>query len=122
MWPGIRPATGWIAYLTSAPLLYNHNSDDVLGVVEKSWIEGRRGYVTVRLGKHERGEDILGLINDGILKNVSVGYSITKTEKEERKKNDDKEYTYNKSYTSYFDRPITYTDETKKEIFLDKVM
>jgi hypothetical protein len=37
-------------------------------------------------------------------------------------KNKDKEYTYNKSYTSYFDRPITYTDETKKEIFLNKIM
>ena len=78
--------------MASAPLLYNHNSDDVLGVVRKSWIEGRRGYVTVRLGKHERGEEILGLINDGILRNVSVGYSISKTEKEERKKDDDKEY------------------------------
>ena len=30
---------------------------------------------------------------------------------------------YNKcGYTSYFDRPITYTDESKKEIFLNKVM
>lgn len=37
-------------------------------------------------------------------------------------KNDVKEYTYNKSYTSYFDRPITYTDESKKEIFLNKIM
>ena len=37
-------------------------------------------------------------------------------------KNDDKEYTYNKSYTSYFDRPITYPDDSKKEIFLNKVM
>jgi len=35
---------------------------------------------------------------------------------------DNKKHTYNKSYTSYFDRPITYTDETKKEIFLNKVM
>ena len=56
----------------SAPLLYNHNSEDILGVVEKSWIKDKRGYVTVRLGKHERGEEILNLINDGILKNVSV--------------------------------------------------
>ena len=78
--------------MASAPLLYNHNPDDVLGVVEKSWIDKKRGYVTVRLGKHERGEEILGLINDGILRNVSVGYSISKTEKEERKKDDDKEY------------------------------
>jgi len=37
-------------------------------------------------------------------------------------KNNDKEYTYNKNYTSYFDRPITYTDESKKEIFLNKIM
>ena len=78
--------------MASAPLLYNHNPDDVLGVVEKSWIDKKRGYVTVRLGKLERGEEILGLINDGILRNVSVGYSISKTEKEERKKDDDKEY------------------------------
>jgi hypothetical protein len=33
-----------------------------------------------------------------------------------------KKDTYNKSYTSYFDRPITYTDESKKEKFLDKIM
>ena len=80
--------------MASAPLLYNHNSDDVLGVVEKSWVENKRGYVTVRLGKHERGEEVLGLINDGILRNVSVGYSVMETEKEERRKDDkdDKEY------------------------------
>lgn len=30
--------------------------------------------------------------------------------------------TYNKSYTSYFDRPITYTDENEKQNFLDKIM
>ena len=76
----------------SAPLLYNHNSEDILGVVEKSWIKDKRGYVTVRLGKHERGEEILNLINDGILKNVSVGYSVTKTQEEERKDEPDKNY------------------------------
>ena len=77
---------------SSAPLLYNHNSDDVLGVVETSWIKDKRGYVTVRLGKHERGEEILGLINDGILKNVSVGYSITKTQEEKRESDPDKNF------------------------------
>jgi len=76
----------------SAPLLYNHNSEDILGVVEKSWIKDKRGYVTVRLGKHERGEEILNLINDGILKNVSVGYSVTKTQEEERKDEPNKNY------------------------------
>lgn len=37
-------------------------------------------------------------------------------------KNDNKEYTYDKSYTSYFNRPITYTDENEKQKFLDKIM
>ncbi|SKY61437.1 Uncharacterised protein [Mycobacteroides abscessus subsp. abscessus] len=26
MWPGIRPATGWIAYLTSTPLSSNRSA------------------------------------------------------------------------------------------------
>lgn len=39
-------------------------------------------------------------------------------------KNDNKKHTYNKSYTSYFDRPITYPYENEKlkEIFLNKVL
>ena len=60
-----------------APLLFNHNMDDIVGVVEKAWMgEDKRGYARVRLAKTERAEEIKALIEDGILRNVSFGYRI----------------------------------------------
>jgi HK97 family phage major capsid protein len=61
-----------------APLLWNHNPDQVLGVVERGWIDGekRRGMVAVRFSRSAFAEEKLADIRDGILRNVSVGYSI----------------------------------------------
>jgi hypothetical protein len=61
---------------SSAPLLFNHDRNDLLGVVEKAWIEDKRGYATVRFGKDERGDWALMQARDKILKNVSVQYEI----------------------------------------------
>lgn len=59
------------------PMLFNHNIDDVVGVVEKASIgSDRRGYATVRFAKSARGEEVFGLVQDGILANVSVAYRI----------------------------------------------
>lgn len=66
-----------------APLLFNHNIDDVIGVVESAWIGGdRRGYATVRLAKTPRADEVLGMIRDEILRNVSFMYRIHKAEEE----------------------------------------
>ena len=61
-----------------APLLWNHNPDQVLGVVERGWIDGekKRGMVSVRFSRSAFAEEKLADIRDGILRNVSVGYSI----------------------------------------------
>ena len=61
-----------------APLLWNHNPDQVLGVVERGWIDGekKRGMVAVRFSRSPFAEEKLADIRDGILRNVSVGYSI----------------------------------------------
>ena len=61
-----------------APLLWNHNPDQVLGVVERGWIDGekKRGMVAVRFSRSAFAEEKLADIRDGILRNVSVGYSI----------------------------------------------
>jgi HK97 family phage major capsid protein len=61
-----------------APLLWNHNPDQVLGVVERGWLddERRRGMVSVRFSRSAFAEEKLADIRDGILRNVSVGYSI----------------------------------------------
>lgn len=62
-----------------APLLWNHDPDRVLGVVERGWIdeEKKRGMVSVRFSRSAFAEEKLADIRDGILRNVSVGYSIT---------------------------------------------
>ena len=61
----------------SAPLLFNHDSDEVIGVVELAEIGAdRKGRAVVRFSKNESGESVFRDIQDGILKNVSVGYLI----------------------------------------------
>lgn len=66
----------------SAPLLFNHNPDRVIGVVERAYIDGkrRRGYARVRFSRNDFAQEILGDVRDGILRNVSFGYSIDKME------------------------------------------
>lgn len=60
----------------SAPLLFNHNMDEIRGVVEKAWLKDGRGWCRVRFAKTEDAEEALGMVQDGILRNVSFGYRI----------------------------------------------
>ena len=68
-----------------APLLWNHNPDQVLGVVERSWIdvEKRRGYAKVRFSKEEFADSKFRDIKDGIIRNISFGYMIKDSEQKE---------------------------------------
>lgn len=59
-----------------APLLFNHDPNKVIGVVERSWVEGQRGYATVRFSRNSFAQEVMGDVQDGILRGVSVGYSI----------------------------------------------
>ena len=72
----------------SAPLLFNHDPDRVIGVVERAYIDEkkRRGYTQVRFSRNEFAQEVLSDVKDGILRNVSFGYSIDKME--ERKGGD----------------------------------
>ena len=65
-----------------APLLFNHDVDRVIGVVERAYIDDkrRRGYARVRFSKNEFAQQVLADVKDGILRNVSFGYSIDKME------------------------------------------
>ena len=60
----------------SAPLLFNHDRDVVIGVVEFAKIENRRGLAVVRFGNSEKAKEVFSDVADGIMKNVSVGYQI----------------------------------------------
>ena len=59
-----------------ANLLFNHNYDDVLGVVEKAWGEGNKGQCVVRFAKTPRADEVMGMVADGILRNVSFAYEV----------------------------------------------
>jgi HK97 family phage major capsid protein len=67
------------------PLLFNHNRDYLLGIVEKIEIKGGRGLATVRFGKDERGEWAMKQADDGILCNVSFMYRVFKFEEDTEK-------------------------------------
>ena len=68
-----------------APLLFNHDADRVIGVVERAYLneEKRKGYARVRFSRNEFAQEVLSDVKDGILRNVSFGYSIDKMEERE---------------------------------------
>lgn len=57
-------------------LLYNHNTDEIIGVVERAWMSDSRGFARVRFAKTARADEIFGMVQDGIMRNVSFGYRI----------------------------------------------
>lgn len=67
-----------------APLLASHDVYDLnsqLGVVERAWIEGGKGYAEVRFpveGISEDADRVFKLVQDKIIRNVSVGYRVDK--------------------------------------------
>jgi HK97 family phage major capsid protein/HK97 family phage prohead protease len=65
-----------------APLLFNHDPDKVVGVVERAWIDGdkKRGYVKVRFSRNSFAKEVMADVKDGVLRGVSFGYAINKME------------------------------------------
>lgn len=62
-----------------APALWGHDRysrTNMVGVIVRAWLENKRGYVEVRLSGREDVEGLLQDIEDGIVRNCSVGYQI----------------------------------------------
>ena len=59
-----------------APLLYQHDADKIVGVVERAYIKDKRAYAKVKMANNELGREMQELIKDGIIRNVSFGYKI----------------------------------------------
>lgn len=76
----------------SAPLLFNHNRDKHIGVVQKAWIEDNKAYCQVKFSNSEFAQEKLKDLNDGILVNVSLGYEIRAMELLKEKKGEVPEY------------------------------
>jgi HK97 family phage major capsid protein/HK97 family phage prohead protease len=61
-----------------APLLFNHNMDDVIGVVQTAAVDSaqRKGYATVRFANTPRAAEVMQMVQDNILRNVSFMYRV----------------------------------------------
>lgn len=73
---------------SGAPLLRDHDMtsiESVIGVVERAWIENGEGRAVVRFADDPAVEPILAKVQDGILRNISVGYRVHHYEIQEPK-------------------------------------
>lgn len=60
-----------------ASLLWGHDTDDLIGVVDNAYIVENKLFVNVRFSKNDKRADrIWKDILDGLIKNVSVGYAV----------------------------------------------
>jgi hypothetical protein len=63
----------------NAAVLADHNTYSIrnqIGVVERAWIENGEGRAVIRLSEREDIAGIVGDIRDGIIRNISVGYTV----------------------------------------------
>lgn len=70
-----------------APVLDSHRSwglGDVLGVVERAWITGGEGRALLRFSPREEVAPILQDVRAGIIRNISVGYSVSEWKETKR--------------------------------------
>ena len=58
------------------PLLFNHNRDKLLGVVEKLDQDKHRTYATVRFSSSEEGQKAKAMVDERVLVNCSFQYEI----------------------------------------------
>lgn len=69
-----------------APLLDAHDSFSLrsqIGVVQRAWLDGNEGRALVKFSRRDDVESIFQDVRDGIYRNVSVGYKVHKTERDE---------------------------------------
>lgn len=67
-------------------LLFNHDRDEVIGRINRAWIENRRGMAEVEFDTDEKSDVIYKKVARGTLKGVSVGYRIDVMEEVEPNK------------------------------------
>lgn len=58
------------------PILFNHKRDAVVGKPTRIWTESGRAYAEIQFAQTEEAEKIMGLVKDGFIRGVSVGYRV----------------------------------------------
>ncbi|MCF6766614.1 phage major capsid protein [Thiotrichales bacterium 19S3-7] len=69
-----------------APILYNHDWNRQIGVVEAVWLDKDKGRAKIRFSRNGLGDEVYQDIKDGIIANVSVGYHVDESEYDKERK------------------------------------
>lgn len=64
------------------PMLFGHNQDQPIGLVENIYLDGDRLRGTLRFSNNAKASEIFRDVADGFLKNISIGYRIDRWEEE----------------------------------------
>ena len=72
-----------------APLLFNHDMNQLVGVVEKAYVKDKRGYAEARYSSSAFAQQIKKDVRNGIIRNVSVGYRIIRMGDHSKKRSDE---------------------------------
>jgi HK97 family phage major capsid protein len=76
----------------AAPLLLDHNPESQIGVIESASIGNGRGEAVVRFSRSAKAQEIFQDVQDGIRRNVSVGYQIHAMQQEKTAKGEEPTY------------------------------
>ena len=68
------------AAISNIPLLWGHNHDQTIGVVENIRLHSGRLRGTLRFGSNPHAKEVWQDVKDGILRNISVGYQVNETD------------------------------------------
>ena len=58
------------------PLLWNHNRDQPIGLVENVRLDGDKLRGTLHFSRNAKAEEVWRDVQDGMLRNISIGYQI----------------------------------------------
>lgn len=62
---------------TGGAVLWNHDRDAMIGVVEKATCDpDKKGRATIRFGSSSKAEEVFKDVQSGVIRNVSVGYMV----------------------------------------------
>lgn len=64
------------------PLLWNHNTDEPIGVVERIKIKDGKLRGVLRFSNNKKAVEVFNDVRDGFLKNISIGYQVNKFEEQ----------------------------------------
>lgn len=64
------------------PLLWNHNTDEPIGVVERIKIKDGKLRGVLRFSNNKKAIEVFNDVRDGFLKNISIGYQVNKFEEQ----------------------------------------